>query len=110
MLLAFKALETIPVLCQQKGCVGSEMAIFANVQYCICPADGSDEFQLEISGSSKPELWRFRAEPSRAGALQFSSWNRAEFFLEVQSNFQISTSIMITTNSNQLHDNLYEFI
>ena len=40
MLLAFKALETIPVLCQQKGCVGSEMAIFANVQYCICTADG----------------------------------------------------------------------
>jgi hypothetical protein len=33
-----------------------------------------DEFELEFSGSSEPELWRFRAEPSRAGALQFSSW------------------------------------
>ena len=40
-----------------------------------------DEFELEFSGSSEPELWRFRAEPSRAGALQFSSWNRAEIFL-----------------------------
>ena len=37
-----------------------------------------DEFELEFSGSSEPELWRFRAEPSRAGALQFSSWNRAD--------------------------------
>ena len=39
-----------------------------------------DEFELEFSGSSEPELWRFRAEPSRAGALRFSSWNRAENF------------------------------
>ena len=37
-----------------------------------------DGFELEFSGSSKPELWRFRAEPSRAGALQFPSWNRAD--------------------------------
>ena len=29
----------------------------------------SDEFELEFSGSSEPELWRFRAESSRAGAL-----------------------------------------
>ena len=40
----------------------------------------SDEPELDFSGSSRAELWRFRAEPSRAGALQFSSWNRAEIF------------------------------
>ena len=28
-----------------------------------------DEFELEFSGSSKPELWKFRADPSQAGAL-----------------------------------------
>jgi hypothetical protein len=28
-----------------------------------------DEFELEFSGSSEPELWMFRAESSRAGAL-----------------------------------------
>ena len=37
-----------------------------------------DGFEQEFSGSSEPELWRFRAEPSRAGALQFPSWNRAD--------------------------------
>ena len=37
-----------------------------------------DEFELEFSGSSEPELWSFRAESSRAGALQFPSWNRAD--------------------------------
>ena len=40
----------------------------------------SDEFELEFSGSSEPELGRFRAESSRAGALQFSSQNRADKF------------------------------
>ena len=38
----------------------------------------SDEFELEFSGSSEPELWSFRVDPSQAGALQFSSWNRAD--------------------------------
>ena len=28
------------------------------------PAAGSDEFELEFSGSSEPELWNFLAEPS----------------------------------------------
>ena len=28
-----------------------------------------DEFELDFSGSSEPELWKFQAEPSRAGAL-----------------------------------------
>ena len=37
-----------------------------------------DEFELEFSGSSEPELWSFWAESCRAGALQFSSWNRAD--------------------------------
>ena len=32
-----------------------------------------DEFELEFSGSSEPELWMYQAESSRAGALQFSS-------------------------------------
>ena len=27
---------------------------------------------------ARAELWRFRAEPSRAGALQFQSWNRVD--------------------------------
>ena len=35
----------------------------------------SDEFELDFSSSSKTELWKFWAEPSRAGAFQFSSWN-----------------------------------
>ena len=38
----------------------------------------SDEPEPEFSSSSRAELWRFPAEPSRAGALQFPSWNRAE--------------------------------
>ena len=37
-----------------------------------------DEFKLEFSSSSKPELWSFQAEPSQAGALKFSSLNRAD--------------------------------
>ena len=44
------------------------------------------------SGSSEPELGKFRAEPSRAGALQFSSQNPADILglnYEVQSNFPI---------------------
>ena len=32
--------------------------------YYILPS--RDGFELEFSGSSEPELWRFRAEPSRA--------------------------------------------
>ena len=40
--------------------------------------DGRDEFELEFSGSSRAEIWRFRAEPSQPGALQFLSWNRAD--------------------------------
>ena len=43
----------------------------------------SDGFELEFFGLSEPELWRFRLERARAGALQFSSWNRAEIFLKV---------------------------
>ena len=38
--------------------------------------DSRDEFELEFSSSSKPELWRFQAKPS--WALQFLSWNRAD--------------------------------
>ena len=45
---------------------------------CLAPAS-KDEFELEFSGLSEPELWRFLAELSRAGALQFLSLNRAEF-------------------------------
>ena len=40
--------------------------------------DIRDEFELEFSGSSELKLGRFRAEPSRAGALWFSSWNQAD--------------------------------
>mgnify|MGYP006975726399 CR=1 FL=1 len=67
-----------------------------------------DGFELEFSGSSEPELWSLRAESSRAGALQFSSWNRAEIFLKLQSNFQSSTSIMIITNCMIIYMNLYK--
>ena len=51
------------------------------------------------------------SEPSRAGALHFSSWNRAEIFLRTTIKFpNFLSSIMIITNSNQLHDNFYEFM
>ena len=66
-----------------------------------------DEFELEFSGSSEPELWMCRAESSRAGALQFSSWNRAEFFLRTTIKFP---KFYQYHDYNQLHDNLYEFI
>ena len=75
-------------------------------------------FSLEMSSS-----WNFPAraspsyegsEPSRAGALQFPSWNRAEIFLSPIKNYNqispFSYSIMIITNSNQLHYHLYEFM
>ena len=67
----------------------------------------SDGFELEFSGSSEPELWKFRAESSRAGALQFSSWNRAEIFLRTTIKFP---KFYQYHDYNQLHDNLYEFI
>ena len=38
--------------------------------------DSRDEFELEFSSSSKPELWRFRVEPSRAGHFNF--WAETE--------------------------------
>ena len=62
------------------------------------PAQASPSY--EVSSSSEPEL----------GHFNFWAETELKFFWEVQSNFQISTSIMIITNSNQLHDNLYEFI
>ena len=49
------------------------------------------------------------AEP-RSGTSIFelkSSWN---FFMNYNQISQFSTSIMIITNSNQLHDNFYEFM
>ena len=64
-----------------------------------------DEFELEFSGSSEPELWSFRAESSRAGALQFSSWNRAEIFLRTTIKFP---KFYQYHDYNQLHDNLYK--
>ena len=72
----------------------------------------SDEFELEFSGSSEPELWMFRAKPSQAelGHFNLRAETELNFFQELQSNFQISTSVMIITNSNQLHDYLFEFI
>ena len=63
----------------------------------------SDGFELEFSGSSEPELWSFRAESSRAGALQFSSWNRAEIFLRTTIKFP---KFYQYHDYNQLHDNL----
>ena len=67
----------------------------------------SDEFELEFSGSSEPELWSFRVDPSQAGALQFSSWNRAEIFLRTTIKF---SKFYKYHDYNQWHDNLYEFI
>ena len=58
----------------------------------------SDESELEFSSSSL-------AEPSRAGALQISSWNRKN----VIQIFQFcACTIMITTNSYQFHCHLYK--
>ena len=50
------------------------MLALKNINY----KTSSDEPEPEFSSSSRAELWRFRAEPSRAGALQFPSWNRAD--------------------------------
>ena len=44
------------------------------------------------------------------GHFNFRAETELNFFKEVQSNFQFSTSIILVTNSNQFHDNLYEFI
>ena len=44
-------------------------------KYCT---DEVDEPKPKFSSLSKHELWRFQAEPSQAGALQLSSWNRAD--------------------------------
>jgi hypothetical protein len=68
-----------------------------------------DEFEQEFSGSSEPELWRFRAEQSRAGALQFPSWNRADKILTLIINFIKNLQfcafmIIITFNSDQIQD------
>ena len=40
----------------------------------------SDEFELEFSGLSQASYEG--SESSRAGALQFSSWNQAEIFFK----------------------------
>ena len=55
----------------------------------------SDEFELKFSSSSQAELWRFRAEPSQAGALQFPSWNRAEIFLSPIKNYNQNFPIFL---------------
>ena len=66
-------------ICSSKKCpvLKSGISLIYNGGIWVIVAT-RDEFELEFSGSSKPELWRFRAELSRAGALQFSSWNRAD--------------------------------
>ena len=82
----------------------------------IIPLGSRDKFELEFSGSSEPELWRFRAETSRAGALQFSSWNwadkRSNFLTLIKNVIQIfqfcACTIMITTNSYQFYGHLYK--
>ena len=68
-----------------------------------------DEFELKFCGSSKPELWRFQAEPSWGTSIfeLKPSWN---FFKNYNQISKFSTSIMIITNSNQLYDHLYEFM
>ena len=68
-----------------------------------------DEFELQFSGSSEPQLWRFWAEPSWGTSIfeLKPSWN---FFKNYTQISKFSTSIMIITNANQLHDNFYEFI
>ena len=68
----------------------------------------SDGFELEFSGSSELELWSFRAESSRTGALQFSSWNRAEIFLRTTIKFPKFYQYHIITNSMIIFMNLYK--
>ena len=48
--------------------------------------------------------------PSRAELehFNFRAETELKFYLDIQSNFQILTSIMIITNYNQWHDNLYK--
>ena len=76
--------------------------------YCFLEMSSSWNFPARASPSCEG------SEPSRAEALQFPSWNRAEFFLSPIKNYNqispFSYSIMIITNSNQLHYHLYEFM
>ena len=55
----------------------------------------SDEFELKFSSSSRAEKVL-----SRAGALQFPSWNWAEFFYALVRIFQFCTCIIDISNSN----------
>ena len=64
----------------------------------------SDAFELEFSGLSPSYEG---SEPSWDTSIfeLKPSWN---FFKNYNQIYKFSTSIMIITNSNQLHDNLYE--
>ena len=44
-------------------------------------ASSSDEFELDFSGSSEPELWKFRAE---LGHFTFRAENELDFFFDIQ--------------------------
>ena len=70
---------------------------------------GRDEIELEFSGSSKPELWRFQAEPSW-GTLIFGlkpSW--IEFF-KTYFFHKFLLSDVLYHDFNQFYDHLSELL
>ena len=54
------------------------------------------------------------SEPSRAGALQFSNWNRADIFdnmyVKILQIFNLFPNFVLYLDSNQFHDNLFEYV
>ena len=88
--------QKLVLMALEKSGTHKEIKVYVKSQFFLCnhykfsefrvdvhTLPTSDEPKLEFSGSSRAELARFRAKPSRAGALLFSSWNQAEpkFFL-----------------------------
>ena len=67
----------------------SKQLYIQNTYYIHTYVHISDEFEVEDSSSSPAKLWRFQAEPSQAGALQFLSWNGADNTDNMYINFQI---------------------
>ena len=72
-----------------------------------------DEFELEFSSSSKPEMWRFQAEPSQAWAIQFRAKNELTILticMSKNSKFLTYFSILLLYHdSNQFHAQLLEY-
>ena len=80
--------------------------------------NGNDSCLLEMSSSWNFSVWAnpsyVNSELSRAGLFNFRAETELKFFFRTTINFPnflpVHCSVMIITNSNQLHDNFYEFI